>query len=371
MLRGTGISIEWAKQKLAEGKTLLQIHAEWGKEKAKVLYEEGKRAPQRRCGGYLRLVARYVSEGEVRTSRRLAFGVPLGCGYAFFRRSSHKKHGNDAFEMSIDVSLASVNFTIDTAQNIYRSLLNVGLTGQSILWFDNLCLSWFGFTMSEYILYKDAIEDTPAKRESHVKALAEDKKMFGYTDDAGKFNPGDLERDLKKVAPDVTTEWVRTRFEEAKEKLGLKGVTDMSSYEKLAVYELLKRHIYSHILARRIDAIQNIRSVEGATLDTLTVILPAKFDDLTKDDLAAQIEKSYGLNVISLLGMEKTKFLGKYQEFVKQTKTGYTHDGLDFLNQAFDFIPHRDASAEYLVVINEYAAQFKRKRMQHSKSFRR
>ncbi|MEK7590713.1 MAG: hypothetical protein AAB489_00710, partial [Patescibacteria group bacterium] len=360
VLRGTGISIEWAKQKLAEGKTLLQIHAEWGKEKAKVLYEEGKELLSGAVVDiydWLRVTypkAKYELREDWLSVYRLVAGTLSSAGVLI------KKHGNDAFEMSIDVSLASVNFTIDTAQNIYRSLLNVGLTGQSILWFDNLCLSWFGFTMSEYILYKDAIEDTPAKRESHVKALAEDKKMFGYTDDAGKFNPGDLERDLKKVAPDVTTEWVRTRFEEAKEKLGLKGVTDMSSYEKLAVYELLKRHIYSHILARRIDAIQNIRSVEGATLDTLTVILPAKFDDLTKDDLAAQIEKSYGLNVISLLGMEKTKFLGKYQEFVKQTKTGYTHDGLDFLNQAFDFIPHRDASAEYLVVINEYAAQFKK-----------
>ncbi|HLD71200.1 MAG TPA: hypothetical protein VI873_01120, partial [Candidatus Peribacteraceae bacterium] len=239
MYRGTGVSLDFIRDGLTKGWVHTQILAEWGKRKGLLVLENGLSFASEKAKGFYEWLQVTYPKLTFQLKEDWLAAYNMVSGTLSSAGIYLKEYGDDAVEWTIDFSIATGKFTIDTAQNIHRELQKIGLTGEPIEWFDSICLSIFGFTMSEYILYKDSIEDTPAKRDAHVEALASDEKLFGLPAEGEKLaKKSDLEKQLEPISTGVNSVWIQTAFKDVTGDLFGDKEKDLDAYEKLAVNEL-------------------------------------------------------------------------------------------------------------------------------------
>jgi hypothetical protein len=337
IFRGTGISLAFAKEKIAEGWTYAQVYAahavEKGGEYAKE-WQEGALDTGESVWEWLK--ATYPkAEAEVLDN--------LSASWNFIVRTAKSAgvlvyaKAPGVIEWTYDTAIATGTFTLEVAQKLYRELHRHEVTGNAIEGFDALCKRFFGGTLTELILLRSTVE----RDDEHVKKLSE-------------FRPW-RERLLRQLGTIIenppTDEQLVSWVQEVNEG---QEIGNLTSYEKMRIFEIVKRNIFSHLIASRLRKINTLHPGEK---------LPQKlFIDWTKfgeDELSLDVQKTYGLQSVRLLGAART-LAGSLEEFSDSLKPGVIRSSLNFLHWGVDWAT-RDEATEYLTqAIEEYVYPFER-----------
>ena len=359
VLRGTGITLKEAKEKLKDGMALAGLLLEHGKNKVPgaLAYAKDKATKaSESMYKWLRLTTKKSYE-ELSAEAKAAWDLTVKTLTAAGIFAYEKAPG--VFDWSVDATFATVEFTIDSAQNAYRQFQLLGITGEPLDAFDRLVSSIFpGITISKYVFYKDTIKTN----DEHVEKRAEfDEWKKEFIELLGSIATPPAEAQVNswvlqtyanqmKISPAVSS------------TAEFNGTGKVPIHTRMAVYEGVKRHAYSFLLAQRIRAIQSLPAGAKLTYPIKPDVKWSEMDlskenPLAKDPLAAAIERSYDPKILLLLGLEKTRFVGAYYEWVRSWNPGMVRSVLQGLHSLATII-NRDASNEYVKAIDEYMNQF-------------
>jgi hypothetical protein len=229
-----------------------------------------------------------------------------------------------AVDIAIDGTKAVTDYSLDTAQRLYELSREHQTIGNVVSGIDRALEAVFGANIANLVALRNNVKDD----KKHVDALA----------DAGR-----MERELRTTlssAVDLPSDFsnVLARAKTtAQEELGLKrDDPPLSSYETMAVMELVKRRIYSGVVARRIEELHDLKNVDR--LKEFKYPLSGdkiwKWNALGGSDsfqLGVEVEGAYGFNTLALIGIEQN-LSGEFELWLQQRPEDYTRKPLEFIN---------------------------------------
>lgn len=245
-----------------------------------------------------------------------------------------KKGVPGAVEFAVDGTAKVTDYSLDIAQRLYELSREHQTIGNVVSGIDTALEAVFGANIANLV----ALRNTVKNDGKHVEALAKNERMEKEL--RSTLSPVvDLPQDFSNVL--LKAKGV------AQTELGLgNDPSKLSSYETMAVTDLMKRRIYSAVIARRIEELQDLK---GDQLKSFAY--PLKSDKIWKwknlgggdaSPLAEAIESTYGFNTLSLIGLEQN-FSGEYQQWVERYPEGAARKPLAFLDWVLERSTFTDA----------------------------
>lgn len=339
VLRGTGITVEAAKRKLSQNMSLAQIYAEhgmqvapeylemaqtWLNPKAKAMYE------------YLRLVSvkNYAAlKAEGYAALNLASNTLTQLGVII------TEGGPDVIKWTWETGTYVGRKGVDALQNTYRILHKNGfITGPTIDFFDGISLAMFGTRLSDLALWESAMDSNdPEALNTHVEKLSDETKW-----------KKEFETQLNAVSSGATEGLIGTWIKEAEALVKPAAVsTGNETYKKMMAYELVKRRVYSYILAKG----GNKGSKIPFTNETL-----ARMEADAKN-----IENVYGLVALRLLNAERNDWSVEKWDYLPDIVKPLADVLLNKIPQS---TIQREDARQYLVGLEEFYTEFRRSALQ-------
>lgn len=332
LLKGTGIALEEAQDKLGRSWALAEIFAFHGVQVAPE-YAEAAQAylypKMEAMYEYLKVV--YVKNKQAVTSEfdaalRLTSNTLYQLGVIL------TADGPEFVQATWEGAVWGGRKTVDMIQNTYRVLHKNGIvTGPAIDALDRASLAITGMRVTDLVLFESAMDSPdPVVLDTHVEKLAESVQW-----------KTDFLAQLNTVTTGVTELQLDSWIAEVQNELGTAGTND--PYKIMASYELVKRRVYSYILHKRggnpVKIPFNAETIAGM-----------------KED-GKQIESVYGLVSLRLLKSEPNEWKVREWDYLPDM----ANDPVDFiLNTIPQSTIQRAEARQYLVALDEFYTEFKR-----------
>jgi hypothetical protein len=356
-MRSTGKSIDWIKSKYKEYGSLALVMLEAQKEQlpgriadvkeavvdsASAVYDYF-RASGTKAYAELDAASKAAWDGTIQSANALGLYV--------------RQHGPDAMEWTYDVGAATVTWSIDSAQNLYRELQRHQGVGNALDGIDRALNATLGFTLSEFVLYHSSFENDV----QHVEALAKPENWIP------KFK-----EKLAAVVPqneipsdDTIKEWIKKAGSALESSVAQKpddqkyaAIEQLDAHQRMAIFELVKRRVYSYLMGKRVDTIEG--APDGAAVIPLDVDWAEfinSWDAANDGSTGSAIEKVYGFRVLPFMGAESTTIFGSLQNWIRDHQRGVVRTGFEYAYLfGVDWWTRADAR-EYLQAVEEYRAQ--------------
>ena len=350
-----GIGVEEAKAKIRAGMSFAQILYEDWKRKGLEYASQGKDVALDTADKFwkwARLSGTKLYD-ELKEDSDATMNLVLGTLSAAGVVAVDK--GEGVLEWTYDVTKQGANLTIGAAKETYRFLHRHQVLGNAMEFFEEGMKTFFGTTIAELLILEENIETD----EEHVAKLAERSRFT----EALERQLGTVVRMPNQFEKEYLASWIQEAYREVfSADIGnMNAFDNVDPYKKMAVYELVKRRIYSQILAHRIKKIASLP--QGKKLDLPLDVTLTKSLNIS-DPMVKAIEKTYGYNTLASIGNENT-LAGMLQNKAQNQAPGAARLGLEFLRGSVAWMT-RDKATEYRIFqLQEYLHPYLKQAEKH------
>lgn len=265
----------------------------------------------------------------------------------------------EAGKLAIRFTGDASEWTLDRFINLYALARSHSTIGNLVNYIEDIADDIFGVNVADLLSMRGIYQND----EEYVGYLSSFERMHNELQE----NIGTIAKFEGLEKPETVKGWL---LHVASKDFGIPNEAAFekkNAHEKMAVYEKLKRKLYSLIIAERIDELKRMQTVNALDQFTYPVdIRHANWNGITpvgsnpqEYTLANKVEETFGFNTLSLIATEKD-WAGLYQQWLIQDVGNTARPPLQFLHFVINFATMDEQSEHLLGSIELFTKQFTR-----------